>query len=66
MLGPCIYIICFLRGQSFNGFTLRRTALERGAAEVVVVARRHGTICPKAKLQNWRNRGRSTSNNVRY
>ncbi|CAK9053737.1 unnamed protein product [Durusdinium trenchii] len=25
-----------------------RTALERGAAEVVVVARRHGTICPKA------------------
>eukprot|EP00913_Durusdinium_trenchii_P003264 g3020.t1 len=26
-----------------------RTALERGAAEVVVVARRHGTICPKAK-----------------
>lgn len=25
-----------------------RTALEHGAAEVIVVARRHGTICPKA------------------
>jgi len=25
-----------------------RTALEQGAAEVVVVGRRHGTICPKA------------------
>ena len=28
----------------------RRTALEHGAAEVVVVARRHGTICPKARM----------------
>ena len=27
---------------------LRRTALEHGAAQVIVVARRHGTICPKA------------------
>ena len=26
-----------------------RTALEHGAKEVVVVARRHGTICPKAR-----------------
>ena len=27
----------------------RRTALEHGAAQVIVVARRHGTICPKAR-----------------
>ena len=29
----------------------RRTALEHGASEVTVVARRHGTICPKARTQ---------------
>lgn len=31
---------------------LRRTALEHGASEVTVVARRHGTICPKARTQS--------------
>ena len=29
-----------------------RTALEHGAKEVVVVARRHGTICPKARCDS--------------
>ena len=47
----CVYIYIYIPMCVYIHVTSespRRTALEHGAAQVIVVARRHGTICPKA------------------